>query len=180
MKSHDLPFSLRNGTLNPKSDMEYTLLVSQKTLCLSFGPSRTAGVRQTGKALHSLCLSAKTQIIDVEGNLWLLPEQEIAAQTVRIGGVGKKTAQAVPSGVNVTLAPGEYTLTLYDGWPASDILGNRLSLQFEGGAVLENAYARFYWDTLLPSVIEQTDALDYPLPEGYVVSTLQPGEDAGT
>ena len=180
MKRRDLPFLLRNGTLSLKSESEYNLFVSQETLCLSFGPSRTAGVRQTGTTFHSLCLSAKTQVIGVAGDLWLLPEAEISAQTVRIGGVGEKTAQAVQSGVEVNLAPGDYTLTLYDGWPACDILGNRLSLHFEGGDVLENTYARFYWDTLLPSVIEQTDALDYPLPDGYVVSTLQPGEYAGT
>lgn len=176
----DIPFVIKSGHALLKNESEYKLSVNQDSAYLSFGTSRVAGVYQTATELYNLCISHKTKTICCSGNLWILPESNPSGNTVCISGNGEKTAQAVQTGAEITLASGHYTLTLYAGWPPCDILGKRLSLQFEGSEKLENAYAHFYWDTLIPSVIEQTDALDYPLNEGYVVSTLQPGEYAGT
>ncbi len=180
MSLTSLPFSLTGGTLTGRGDAEYALSVSQTAVCLTFGPSRTAGVRWAERTPRTLCLSDRTRTLFCDSNLWLLPEEPTTRHTVLIRGTGTKTAQAIESGVAVTLAPGTYTLELHDGWPACDVLGNRVRLAFEGGDALEKAYGRFYWDTLVPSVIEWTDAQDYPLSEGYVVSTLAPGEYAGT
>ena len=180
MSLADLPFSLIDGTLLHRGGAEYTLSVSQTAVCLTFGPSRTAGVQWTQGTPYTLCLSDKTHTLRCDGNLWLLPQRRTTAHSMLIRGTGTKTAQTVDAGVAVTLSPGTYILVLHDGWPACDILENRLRLQFEGGDLLEATFARFYWDTLLPSVIERTDAQGYPLSEGYVVSTLAPGEYAGT
>lgn len=180
MSLAQLPFNLIDGTLVHHGGATYSLSVSQTAVCLTFGPSRTAGVQWEEGTPRTLCLSDKTRTVCCDGNLWLLPERRTTSHATLIRGTGGKTAQRMDAGVAVTLAPGTYTLLLHDGWPACDILGNRLRLQFEGGDVLEAACARFYWDTLLPSVIERTDAQAYPLPEGYVVSTLAAGEYAGT
>ncbi|MBE0696986.1 MAG: hypothetical protein IH586_08680 [Anaerolineaceae bacterium] len=40
--------------------------------------------------------------------------------------------------------------------------------------------AAFYWDTLLPGVIERTRAAEFPTPDGYVLSTLDPTSYPGT
>lgn len=179
-KSKDLNSIIKNGYLEKKNDAEYMIAVKQEKACLSFGLSRVAGVHQTATGLYNLCLSGKTRMISCNGNLWILPRDDSFEYTICISGHGVKTAQLIQTGAEIILEAGEYTLALHDGWPSCDILGRRLKLQFEDSHKLEKAYARFYWDTLIPSVIEQTDALDYPVREGYVVSTLQPGEYAGT
>ncbi len=177
---YNLPFEMADGCLARKSESEFLLTVSNQSARLSFAPSHAAGVQRTGDAVYCLCVSQKTTEIRCNDRLWILPEQNTAGITVYIIGQGKKTARSHAAGVEVMLEPGEYTLMLYPARPVCNILGDTLSLVFEGGDVLEKTYACFYWDTLVPSVIEQTDAREYPVSAGYVVSTLQPGEYAGT
>lgn len=68
----------------------------------------------------------------------------------------------------------------YRGVPHCNILGESICLDFENGKELEEAVFQFYWKTLIPSVIERTGALEYPVRDGYVVSTLQEEVYAGT
>ena len=63
--------------------------------------------------------------------------------------------------------------------PHSDVLGNRFIFNMKGGKELSKTLAHFYWDTILPSVIEKTKGQNYPDWKGYVVSTLE-GKYAGT
>lgn len=140
------------------------------------------GAHQTGEGLYCLCLTEKTAAIACNGKLWLLPQNgsDGAASAVCISGAGEKTAEKHGEKVRVCLAPGSYTATLHPARPVCDVMGKRLVLGFEGGEELETAYAHFYWGTMLPSVIEKTDATGYPVQEGYVVSTLRPDKYAGT
>ena len=48
------------------------------------------------------------------------------------------------------------------------------------GKCWQQACAAFYWDTLLPCVVERTRAADFPTPDGYVLSTLGPHSYGGT
>lgn len=180
IKSQELPFVFTGGHLELNNETEYLLTSHQELTCLSFGLSRVAGIWQNEKGLYSLCLSQKTSKINCNGNLWILPDRDSSGKTVCISGAGEKAAETVQTGVTVKLSPGSYVLTLYSGWPPCDIFSKGISLQMKEGEKFEKTYARFYWDTLLPSVIEETDALAYPVHEGYVLSTLQPGEYAGT
>ncbi|HHV12932.1 MAG TPA: hypothetical protein GXX75_21890 [Clostridiales bacterium] len=176
----ELPFVMEGGHLQERSAAEYLLINGQQAAVLDFGLSRVAGILQNETGLYNLCLSLETSKICCNGNLWILPQNNYLDKTVCISGEGEKSAQAVQTGVEIVLASGCYTLTVYIGWPSCDIFGKRLSLQMKDGEKLEQTYARFYWDTLLPSVIEQTDALVFPISEGYVLSTLEPGKYAGT
>lgn len=63
--------------------------------------------------------------------------------------------------------------------PYCDIKGNQFLLDIENGEQLMKTLACFYWDTILPSVIEKTKGENYPDWNGYVVSTLE-GKYAGT
>lgn len=74
----------------------------------------------------------------------------------------------------------EVKIVRYEGVPHCDILGGRVSLDFEKGKEFEEAVFQFYWKTLIPSVIERTKAIHYPVKDGYVVSTLQEEVYAGT
>ncbi len=175
-----LPFQITGGSQIAQGEGKYALSVSNPSACLFFGPSRAAGVNRVQDAVYCLCVSKKTTEISCNDRLWILPEQNMPGPTVCITGQGVKTAKSHAVGLEVLLEPGEYTLLLYPHRPVCSILGDGLSLTFEGGDVLEKTYAHFYWDTLIPSVIEQTDGREYPVSSGYVVSTLQPGEYAGT
>lgn len=181
----ELPFEIMGGQLESQNETEYLLNVHQEITCLKFGLSRVAGIQHKETGLYSLCLSQKTTKINCNGNLWVLTDGDTQGKAVCISGTGEKAAEITAAEITensimVTLAPGSYILKLYSGWPPCDIYGKRLTLQMKDGEILEKAYAHFYWDTLLPSVIEQTDALYYPNTLGYVLSTLKQGEYAGT
>lgn len=180
MQLQDLPFQIKDGKLQKESESQFTLTVGKQTSPLTFKVSRVAGVVQIEKSIYHLCLSEKTTKISCNGNLWILPISNSQGLTVLISGTGEKNAKLLGSGVEVMLEQGDYTLKLYTGWPACDVFGKHLSLGIEGGKKLEDTFARFYWDTLLPSVIEKTDALDFAVSEGYVLSTLDTGTYAGT
>lgn len=68
----------------------------------------------------------------------------------------------------------------FDGPPRCDVMGNTMELDFENGGIFLDTYYHFYWETLLPSVVERTRAKSYSDSDGYVVSTLQKGAYAGT
>ena len=60
----------------------------------------------------------------------------------------------------------------FDGPPCCDVMGNTMELDFENGGIFLDTYYHFYWETLLPSVVERTRAKSYSDSDGYVVSTL--------
>jgi hypothetical protein len=66
------------------------------------------------------------------------------------------------SGLTVTLHAESVTLSKSEARPHSDTSGHRFSLEFAGGAQLEEALAAFYWGTILPSVVEKTMAANFP------------------
>ncbi len=173
-----LPFVLTGAMLTQRGREDF-VLTTEHGAELTFATSQVAGVKTSAEGLRTLCLSARTTEIRCDAHLWVLPAQG-TRNAVCISGSGNKGAKNTPEGVVVTLEAGVYTLRLYVARPACNILGQRIALDFDGGDVLAQTYAHFYWDTLLPSVIENTDAHSYPLGTGYVVSTLQPGEYAGT
>lgn len=177
-----LPFEIEKGQLAQQEQDVYGVSAgSGEVVCLTFSISRVVGVQTTEGTLYSLCLSERTKKIGCNGDLWVLPEANAGGHnTVRICGSGEKVAERTADGIRVTL-PGRWqTLTLYPDRPSCDVMGNAMRMKFAGGDVLEKTISHFYWDTLLPSVIEKTDAQRYPVSGGYVVSTLQPGEYAGT
>ena len=107
--------------------------------------------------------------------LWLLPAdpEQGSAWQISCGAYQVKNRRA-------TLV-GSYTKKEYPARPACDFFGRGVQLEIPHGDVLEKAYARFYWDNLLPQMAERTmmrKKLD--VREGYVLSTLNKKAYAGT
>jgi len=177
-----LPFVVEIGQLAERGQSVYSVSAeSGEAVVMTFPLSRVVGVYVAEDTLYSLCLSERTTRIGCNGDLWVVPQTDTGGQkAVRITGPGEKVAERTGEGIRVTLPGSEQTLTLYPDRPACDVMGNHISLNFAGGDNFEKTLSHFYWDTLVPSVIEKTDALGYPVSSGYVVSTLQPGEYAGT
>jgi len=76
---------------------------------------------------------------------------------------------------------GAYSVQEFPPRPCCDFLGAAVSLQMAHGAQLEMAWARFYWEHLLPQMAERTylrEKMD--IREGYVLSTLNKKAYAGT
>jgi hypothetical protein len=71
-------------------------------------------------------------------------------------------------------------LVTHENRPRADIFGERYSFSIPDGDTLAEACAAFYWDTLLPCVVERTRAAACPTPDGYVLSTLAPWSYGGT
>ncbi len=113
---------------------------------------------------------------------WILPLEAAAPQPA--------WQIRVPDGcsIQVSMRPGAriethapwLDLIRYQNRPRADIFGHRYTFAIQHGALLEEACAAFYWDTLLPCVVERTRAANCPTPDGYVLSTLAPHSYGGT
>jgi hypothetical protein len=117
------------------------------------------------------------------GNLvWVLPAE--------VAGPGPAWRLLAPQGCSIQVQIGAsirietraewLELTHYENRPRADIFGSRYRFAIQNGAAIEEACAAFYWDTLLPCVVERTRAATYPTPDGYVLSTLVPSAYGGT
>lgn len=112
---------------------------------------------------------------------WILPpDGQEGTAAIEIRTAGGIMAECQGDETIVRIEDKECCLIRHASIPHADFWGNGYEFAFDGGEQLEQTLAEFYWGTLLPSVIERTRASHYPEWRGYVVSTLQPGEYAGT
>ncbi len=122
--------------------------------------------------------------LEGDERLWVLPpagEDHHAAEVVAGGAIRVWCcAEGRDSNIQVEICGQECEILLHAARPRADVMGNRFSFRIPNGEALERTLAEFYWGTMLPSVIERTRAKSFPDGRGYVVSTLQAGQYAGT
>lgn len=164
---------LENGRVSGKA--------GAKSIQLRFLPGRVfLSSRQEGEE-YLLMPAAGEEEQTGDTRCWILPEDPDGGKpAVEVCADGMILAQRLADSVLVTVPAQECALRLHEPRPRADFSGNRYELRLEGQEELEGTLARFYWDTMLPSVIERTGGKDYPVWRGYVLSTLQEGEYAGT
>ncbi|ROP63736.1 hypothetical protein [Curtobacterium sp. ZW137] len=107
---------------------------------------------------------------------WVLPEdpdvgRSGTATAWHVAG-GPVTATVHADGVTVVVDASSVSVTAHRPRPHADVDGGAFALELPGGADLADAWAGFYWGTILPCVVERTTAAGYPDPSGYVISTL--------
>ncbi|TXK18560.1 hypothetical protein [Homoserinibacter sp. GY 40078] len=101
---------------------------------------------------------------------WVLPTgADDQAWLIETDGV--LTARVEAAGWTV-IASAEARITAHARRPHADLDGGRFAFDIPGGGALADALAGFYWDTMVPSIVERTTAADYADSSGYVVSTL--------
>jgi len=97
------------------------------------------------------------------GVLWALPTAPAGPLPAwQVTAPAPVRATRTPTGWTVVVEAREATLTRHPARPHCDV----------HGGLLADAFAGFYWGTMLPSVVERTRAADYPDARGYVLSTL--------
>ncbi|OJX97412.1 MAG: hypothetical protein BGO96_05720 [Micrococcales bacterium 73-15] len=106
------------------------------------------------------------------GRCWFLPESPTSSEPAwLVEADGAIVARRTGTGWRVE-TDGPPTRTAHRPRPHADVTGAPFLLDLPGGELLADAFAGFYWGTMLPSVIERTAAKDYPDADGYVASTL--------
>ena len=175
--------SIENATVTQAGE---ALLVTRKDartpVEMVFTRCQGLGVQYKEKQWWVLPISASGVQVSANRALWILPLGATSKDhswrlVLQDGDLDAKETEA---GLTVTLHAKNATLSKAEARPHSDPFGHRFSLEFAGGAELEEALAAFYWGTILPSVVEKTMAANFPYSSGYVLSTLNVTSYAGS
>lgn len=116
--------------------------------------------------------------VDGFGRAWFIPEnitntKDIELSSYMIIADGKITAECQEEQTcHVKVDASAAIVTADRARPHMDAHGGDFSFDFEGGSALGDALAAFYWTSMLPMVVEQTRAVDYPESDGFIISTL--------
>ncbi|HEY2472990.1 MAG TPA: hypothetical protein VGI45_34735 [Terracidiphilus sp.] len=163
-------------------DLLVTRRDSRTPIQIVFSPCQGLGVHYEENQWWVLPISTTGAQVNANRALWVLPLDPMSkdhAWRLELRG-GDLNAKKTEAGLTVTLHAQTVTLSKAEARPHSDPFGHRFSLDFPGGAELEQALAAFYWGTILPSVVEKTMAADFPYHNGYVLSTLNVTSYAGS
>lgn len=107
------------------------------------------------------------------GRGWVLPELSNSSDSAwMITANGSLSVHFERGQTRLAASASLVFLTQHRARPYADVHGDEFSFTFPGAGRLSDALAGFYWGTMLPCVIERTAAAEYPVSEGYVVSTL--------
>lgn len=136
-------------------------------------PHNRAVLVDTTDELSVLPSSALTTRLQGRGWCWALPSDprsDLPAVLVRAD--GELDVLVTEAGTTVRISGGPAMLQTHRARPHADVAGDEITLDIADGEALTNAYAGFYWDTMIPCVVERTRAASYPDARGYVLSTL--------
>ncbi len=111
--------------------------------------------------------------------LWILPvNADEKALMITCGGYSFKRQK---SGKIAITFDGEYKTIEQPDRPTCDFFGHFVELDIANGQAFLQAYARFYWDNLLPEIAERTFMRKKKdIRDGYVLSTLKEKVYGGT
>ncbi|WP_051798787.1 glucosidase family protein [Catenuloplanes japonicus] len=153
------------GTLGRHDDRTWTVAGAPIVLRFPAGPVFLLDESDNGR--YVLPMPEKA---DGRGRCWVLSSGE--GPSWSITAPGEKITVTVDDDVLVTVHATTATLTAHRTRPHADVDGAEFTLDFPGAEPLAEAFAGFYWGTMLPSVVERTRAAGYPISDGYVISTL--------
>lgn len=157
-------YSQKEGPITVKSGAE-----------IRFAPGTAYVTLSEGKERFVLSNLEGLECLSGENHGWILGDKD----AVELRTEGKLTLRSGEQGITAN-AEQACTLIRHPVRPRADLDGNRYQFSFPNGEEFEETLARFYWDTMVPSIVERTRAAVYSNSDGYVVSTLQPGAYAGT
>lgn len=158
------------------------LRTAGETLMLELEPGPVLVTRHEAGGWYVLPQPAGAREIEGDSIAWALPpgaNDPGPAWMIR-GPQGCPMRVRVGERVQIEAQAEWLELVAYENRPRADIFGERYVFSIPDGDEMAAACAAFYWDTLLPCVVERTRAAACPTPDGYVLSTLAPGSYGGT
>ena len=175
--------SIENATVTRAGeDLLVTRKDAREPIEIKFTQCQGLGIRYEENQWWVLPISATGAQVNANRALWILPLDATSKDRswhLELHG-GSLSAKMTETGLTVTVQAESATLSKAETRPHSDPFGHRFSLDFAGGAELQEALAAFYWGTVLPSVVEKTMAANFPYSSGYVLSTLNVNSYAGS
>ncbi len=161
------------GTLDPTGDRRWRASApdGEGVLELSL-PAGPAFLLDGTDELFVLPSDAQHGSLRGFGTCWVLPQSPRDGAAWLIEADAPIAAERGATGWRLRVEASSARLTQHRARPHADIHGDTFSLALPGAERLADALAGFYWDTMLPSVIERTKAKDYADAAGFVVSTL--------
>lgn len=175
--------SIENAGVRAEGDaLLVTRTDAREPITMVFADSQGVGVQREQDQWWILPIGAAGSPIDANSALWVLPldpSTKDHSWQIELHG-GNASATESDKALTVSLNADQVTVRKAEARPHSDPFGHRFSLDFAGGAELEEALAAFYWGTMLPSVVEKTMAAHFPYSSGYVLSTLSVKAYAGS
>ncbi|KAI5462754.1 Six-hairpin glycosidase-like protein [Mariannaea sp. PMI_226] len=149
-REHRIDFHLTNGTV-------FVLDSTNGSYVLPADPS-TEGVKGSGRAWW---LPANASSDSQESSYMFTANGPITARC-------ENTTWAC----NIEISSSSAMVTAHRARPHADVRGDEFTFDFDGSDDLADALAGLYWTSMLPMVVEHTRAKDYPISEGFVISTL--------
>ncbi|KAH8892662.1 Six-hairpin glycosidase [Thozetella sp. PMI_491] len=165
-----------DNNLIPTGDRTWRVdrLVQQATIELQF-PLGLGFVLDPKNGQYVLPNNASLSPLEGFGVAWVLPNSSTSSSPAYMISVDGPVSIRFDKDAwicIVTVKSDSANITAHKARPHADIHGDEFLLDFPGGDTLADALAGFYWGTMLPSVIERTTAISYPLSTGFVISTL--------
>ena len=163
------------GTLERLTDRTWTALAATATSDLEFDFSNGLVLLLGGADGEYILPSnaSRTPIQGGFGRAWWLPSTSNASEPAwEVTADGLISARFTSGSWRIRIQAANAYLKRHRPRPRADAHGAGFSLDITDGDALMDALSGFYWGTILPCVVENTTAADYPISEGYVVSTL--------
>ena len=148
--------------------------VGEGPMTLVFPPARTVALRHEGDDPFVLPDWPASADAPADTLTWILPLAPTdTAPALLIRGPDRAAITvAIEEDGRVAVGAAACSVTAFPNRPRRDIYGAAFVLEFPGGETLATALAAFYWDTIVPCVVERSRARGYPDPDGFVLSTL--------
>ncbi len=173
--SQYVPPSPLAGSLIPLNNRTWIAKAALGTTSLEFVfPIGPVFVLSKSEGQYVLPSNASLAPLEGYGTVWILPESptsEVPAYMLSADADIFVTFDNV-SACTVTLHASTANITAHESRPHADIFGDEFILEFPHAEILADALAGFYWGTMLPCVVEKTTAANYPVSDGFIISTL--------
>jgi len=177
---------LNLNNANIRNAKDFSLITaedSKSPVELTFQTHTCIGINREDNKWYVFPLNKNSGKINVNTNLWILPESPISKDNsymIKVFSNDSVVANIENDKLKVKVYSNKFELHKSEVRPHSDCFNNRYLINIKDGDILANTLAGFYWGTMLQSVIEKTKAKDYPYSSGYVISTLNPRAYAGS
>lgn len=144
------------------------------TLTPTILAARTVALRHEGDEPYVLVDWPADAADPADTLVWLLPPTALDAGPALLIRAPERAPLTIErdGAVRVVVHAATCRLSAHENRPRCDIQGAAFAFDVSGGDALARTLAAFYWDTMLPCVVERTRARDYPDPDGFVLSTL--------